>query len=227
MVNKNMQDGIVSYHGCLPRITSDFVTDGSIYKDKIDINDTNYDLVISPNNIQIYTKVVNNNNTTFRSVLYIDMIDMDLIYNTNTDIDSIFDYMENHNVCLDNIPIKEYLKKLELYSDSDNTSDIENGKPKIVFTEIEYVVIDNNPLRSYAKFVYDCKFGEFYVNVIDSKIQCYVALEERSAKWTYHGDVMHTDFYDSEYVSEFKNELCSQVFPYGLPVVLRDGTYSK
>ena len=50
---------------------------------------------------------------------------------------------------------------------------------------------------------------------------------ELFAKWVYKGDVSYTEFYDSEYVSKFKEALCYEIFPFGLPVVLSDGEYSR
>lgn len=222
-----MEDGIIAYHGCLPRITTDLVTDGNTYNNRVAIEGIIYNLMISPNHLQLYKKDINGNNTFITSVLYIDMIDMDLIYNTNSAIDSILNFMENYNVCIDNIPIKEYLKKLKLYSEYDDISDSENTVPNIIFTEMQYTSIDNGPISSNCKFIYDGKFGEFSVKMIDGKLHCYVKLDYLSAKWIYKDDVSYTEFYDSEDVSRFKEALCSEIFPYGLPVVLRNGSYSR
>ena len=81
-------------------------------------------------------------------------------------------------------------------------------------------------IKDYA-VIYDGKFGEFSIKRIDGKLHCYVKLEELSAKWVYKGDVLYTEFYDNEYVSKFKEALCYEIFPYGLPVVLSDGEYSR
>lgn len=223
----NMEDGVVVYHRLLPRITTDLTTNGHTYNNRVAIEGIIYELKISSTHLQLYEKDINGTNTSINSVFYIDMIDMDLIYNSNRDIDSILNFMENYNVCIDNIPIKEYLKKLKLYSDVDDKSDTENTVSNIIFTEMQYTNIDNNPISSNCKFVYDGKFGEFSVKMIDGKLHCYVKLDYLSAKWIYKGDVSYTEFYNSEDVSRFKEALCSEIFPYGLPVVLRDGSYSR
>ena len=223
----NKEDGVIVYHGLLPRITTDLFAEGHMYNNEVDINGTTYNLTISSNNIQLYTKDTTDTNTSMRSVLYIDMIDMDLIYDSNNDIDSILDFMEKYNVCVDDIPIKEYLKRLKIYSGSDDISDSENTVSDIIFTKMEYASIENNLISSNCKFIYDGKFGEFSIKRIDGKLHCYVKLEELSAKWVYKGDVLYTEFYDNEYVSKFKEALCYEIFPYGLPVVLSDGEYSR
>lgn len=223
----NVENGIVVYHGCLPRITTDLTTNSHTYNNRVAIEGIIYELKISSTHLQLYEKDINGTNTSIKSVFYIDMIDMDLIYDSNGDIDSILNFMENYNVCIDNIPIKEYLKKLKLYSDVDDKSDTENTIPNIIFTEIQYTSIENNPISSNCKFVYDGKFGEFSVKMIDGKLHCYVKLDYLSAKWIYKGDVSYTEFYDSEDVSRFKEALCSEIFPYGLPVVLGNGNYSR
>ena len=223
----NMEDGVVVYHRLLPRITTDLTTNGHTYNNRVAIDGIIYELTISSTHLQLYKKDINGINTSINSIFYIDMIDMDLIYNSNRDIDSILNFMENYNVCIDNIPIKEYLKKLKLYSDVDDKSDTENTVSNIIFTEMQYTNIDNNPISSNCKFVYDGKFGEFSVKMIDGKLYCYVKLDYLSAKWIYKDDVSYTEFYDSEDVSRFKEALCSEIFPYGLPVVLRNGSYSR
>jgi hypothetical protein len=223
----NVENGIVVYHGCLPRITTDLTTNSHTYNNRVAIEGIIYELKISSTNLQLYEKDINGTNTSISSVFYIDMIDMDLIYDSNRDIDSILNFMENYNVCIDNIPIKEYLKKLKLYSDVDDKSDTDNTVPNIIFTEMQYTSIDNNPISSNCKFVYDGKFGEFSVKMIDGKLHCYVKLDYLSAKWIYKGDVLYTEFYDSEDVSRFKEALCSEIFPYGLPIVLSNGSYSR
>ena len=223
----NMEDGVVVYHRLLPRITTDLTTNGHTYNNRVAIKGIIYELKISSTHLQLYKKDINGTNTSIRSILYIDMINMDLIYDSNNDIDSILDFMENYNVCIDNIPIKEYLNKLKLYSEYDDMSKTENTVPNIIFTEMQYTSIDNDPISSNCKFTCDGKFGEFSVKMIDGKLHCYVKLDYLSAKWIYKGDVSYTEFYDSEDVSRFKEALCSEIFPYGLPVVLRDGSYSR
>lgn len=223
----NMEDGVVVYHRLLPRITTDLTTNGHTYNNRVAIKGIIYELKISSTHLQLYKKDINGTNTAIRSILYIDMINMVLIYDSNNDIDYILDFMENYKVCIDNIPIKEYLNKLKLYSEYDDMSKTENTVPNIIFTEMQYTSIDNNPIFSNCKFVYDGKFGEFSVKMIDGKLHCYVKLDYLSAKWIYKGDVSYTEFYDSEDVSRFKEALCSEIFPYGLPVVLRDGSYSR
>ena len=223
----NMEDGVVVYHRLLPRITTDLTTNGHTYNNRVAIKGIIYELNISSTHLQLYKKDINSTNTSIRSILYIDMIDMDLIYDSNNDIDYILDFMENYKVCIDNIPIKEYLNKLKLYSEYADMSKTENTIPNIIFTEMQYTSIDNNPISSNCKFTYDGKFGEFSVKMIDGKLYCYVKLDYLSAKWIYKGDVSYTEFYDSEDVSRFKEALCSEIFPYGLPVVLRDGSYSR
>lgn len=185
--------------------------------------------MITSTQLHLYKKDINGDNTFMHSLLYIDMIDMDLIYDGNSGIDSILNFMENYNVCIDNIPIKEYLKKLKIYSESDDiyVSDTENIVSDIIITEMQYVSIENNPVSSNCKFIYDGKFGEFSIKRIDGKLHCYVRLEELSAKWVYKGDVLYTEFYDNEYVSKFKEALCYEIFPYDLPVMLSDGEYSR
>lgn len=222
-----MEDGVVVYHRLLPRITTDLTTNGHTYNNRVAIKGIIYELNISSTHLQLYKKDINSTNTSIRSILYIDMIDMDLIYDSNNDIDYILDFMENYKVCIDNIPIKEYLNKLKLYSEYADMSKTENTIPNIIFTEMQYTSIDNNPISSNCKFTYDGKFGEFSVKMIDGKLYCYVKLDYLSAKWIYKGDVSYTEFYDSEDVSRFKEALCSEIFPYGLPVVLRDGSYSR
>lgn len=223
----NMEDGVVVYHRLLPRITTDLTTNGHTYNNRVAIKGIIYELKISSTHLQLYKKDINGTNTAIRSILYIDMINMVLIYDSNNDIDYILDFMENYKVCIDNIPIKEYLNKLKLYSEYDDMSKTENTVPNIIFTEMQYTSIDNNPIFSNCKFVYDGKFGEFSVKMIDGKLHCYVKLDYLSAKWIYKGDVSYTEFYDSGDVSRFKEALCSEIFPYGLPVVLRDGSYSR
>lgn len=223
----NMEDGVVVYHRLLPRITTDLTTNGHTYNNRVAIKGIIYELKISSTHLQLYKKDINGTNTSIRSILYIDMINMDLIYDSNNDIDSILDFMENYNVCIDNIPIKEYLNKLKLYSEYDDMSKTENTVPNIIFTEMQYTSIDNGPISSNCKFTCDGKFGEFSVKMIDGKLHCYVKLDYLSAKWIYKGDVSYTEFYDSEDVSRFKEALCSEIFPYRLPVVLRDGSYSR
>lgn len=163
----NVENGIVVYHGCLPRITTDLTTNSHTYNNRVAIEGIIYELKISSTQLQLYKKDINGTNTSINSILYIDMIDMDLIYDSNREIDSILNFMENYNVCIDNIPIKEYLKKLKLYSDVDDKSDTENTVSNIIFTEMQYTSIDNNPISSNCKFVYDGKFGEFSVKMID------------------------------------------------------------
>ena len=155
----NMEDGVVVYHRLLPRITTDLTTNGHTYNNRVAIKGIIYELKISSTHLQLYKKDINGTNTSIRSILYIDMIDMDLIYDSNNDIDSILNFMENYKVCIDNIPIKEYLKKLKLYSEHDDISDSENTVPNIIFTEIQYTSIDNGPISSNCKFIYDGKFG--------------------------------------------------------------------
>ena len=223
----NMEDGVVVYHGLLPRITTDLIINGHTYNNRVAIKGIIYELKISSTHLQLYKKDINGTNTSIRSILYIDMINMDLIYDSNNDIDYILDFMENYKVCIDNIPIKEYLNTLKLYSEYDDMSKTENTVPNIIFTEMQYTSIDNDPISSNCKFTYDGKFGEFSVKMIDCKLHCYVKLDYLSAKWIYKGDVSYTEFYDSEDVSRFKEALCSEIFPYGLPVVLRNGSYSR
>lgn len=66
----NKEDGVIVYRGLLPRITTDLFAEGYMYNNEVDINGTIYNLTISSNNLQLYTKVTNDTNTSMRSALY-------------------------------------------------------------------------------------------------------------------------------------------------------------
>ena len=52
----NMEDGIIVYHGCLPRITTDLTTNGHMYNNRVAIEGIIYELRISSTHLQLYKK---------------------------------------------------------------------------------------------------------------------------------------------------------------------------
>lgn len=77
------------------------------------------------------------------------------------------------------------------------------------------------------EFMFNEEFGEASAEVLENKdIVCKLNVGKYSAEWSYRSYVEHTSFPNSDYTSELKEQL-SEVFPFGLPVVFADGSFSE
>lgn len=78
-----------------------------------------------------------------------------------------------------------------------------------------------------VKFIFNGEFGEASAEVLENKdIICKLDVGKYSAEWTYHGLVDYTSFPDSDYTGELREQL-SEIFPFGIPVMYDDGSFSE
>lgn len=81
--------------------------------------------------------------------------------------------------------------------------------------------------ESEFKFIYNEEFGVASAEVLDNKdILCKLDVGKYSAEWIHNGETKYTSFPNSDYTTALKEEL-SNLFPFGIPVVFDDGTFSE
>lgn len=77
------------------------------------------------------------------------------------------------------------------------------------------------------KFIFNGEFGEASAEVLGTKnILCKLDIGKYSAEWTHNGLVDYTSFPDNDYTAELKEHL-SELFPFTIPFMYDDGTFSE